>query len=523
MPKFVYLKKNTMKKILFLLLFLPSFLMAQQPVTLTGPTIIRYKNPITNDSIKFSLTGDSAKYYTNQEVNVFNKPIKAPFIYKGNDTVPNWPEIRNYLGTHSSGVTPTSNLLYWNSGLSAYTPYSTQQNGKFDRSASAPVHADSTLNYDGNFKATYGFFTGIYTPSLSGNYSFMNQYGFGMYDSNVPMVNFSPGISDGTIGSSFSFSTKNPISSTNTKLLLIQNNWVDRFSIDKDGNAYKYNNLGVLSDTFATKSDVRTLGGGGITASKGITRNVNNFEIASSSAMNNFTWYRSTFLGSNIDFAAENLLLQSLGSRGGLSYINLVAGSTSYKPSIEIMASGSTSGTGDDFSIDIDSSGITFNNDGNQVAKIDSSGHNYHIGTYAGIYVTDGSTAQSIANGTSYVKLTGFTTNGLSSNCTSDATNDKITVTKTGVYYINWSMSASAGTANLIWTFTCFGGGTELAPPHSQRKITTAGDVGAFGGQGFVNITSVPYDIDLRCHHDGGSAANLTPVMANLTIQYLGE
>ena len=144
-------------------------------------------------------------------------------------------------------------------------------------------------------------------------------------------------------------------------------------------------------------------------------------------------------------------------------------------------------------------------------------------GIYGGIYVTDGASAQTIATGTTYTKMTCFATNGLSSNCTSDAANDKITITKTGKYYLNWSMSASTGTNNITFSFTAFQGGTELAPPHSRRKISTAGDVCAFGGQGFINVTSVPVDIDLRCRHDNGASIDITPVYANLTVQYIGE
>jgi len=52
---------------------------------------------------------------------------------------------------------------------------------------------------------------------------------------------------------------------------------------------------------------------------------------------------------------------------------------------------------------------------------------------YAEIYLYDGSTAQSIPTGATYTKVTAYTTNGLSSNCTADAGNDKITITETGV------------------------------------------------------------------------------------------
>ena len=58
---------------------------------------------------------------------------------------------------------------------------------------------------------------------------------------------------------------------------------------------------------------------------------------------------------------------------------------------------------------------------------------------------------------------------------------------------------------------------------HFTRKISTAGDVGSASMTGFINVTSVPVDLDLRVRHDHGSAVNITISYANLNISYLGN
>jgi len=154
---------------------------------------------------------------------------------------------------------------------------------------------------------------------------------------------------------------------------------------------------------------------------------------------------------------------------------------------------------------------------------IKASAQVYQAGTFAGIYVADASAAQSIANGTTYTKSTAFTTNGLSSNCTSDATNDKITITKTGKYFINGSFSFSGANANITWRGCAFLNGVEQSNIHWKRKITTAGDSGSASFCGSINVTSVPVDLDFRLRHDSGTTQGITIEYANLFINYIGE
>lgn len=144
-------------------------------------------------------------------------------------------------------------------------------------------------------------------------------------------------------------------------------------------------------------------------------------------------------------------------------------------------------------------------------------------GIYAGIYVSDASTAQSIANGAAYTKSTAFTTNGLSSNCTPSASNDNISITKTGKYLVNGSFSFSSGTNNVIWKASAFLGTVEQPNIHWSRKVETAGDVGNASFTGLINVTSVPIDLDVRFRHGQAGAINITIEYANLTVVYLGK
>jgi hypothetical protein len=144
-------------------------------------------------------------------------------------------------------------------------------------------------------------------------------------------------------------------------------------------------------------------------------------------------------------------------------------------------------------------------------------------GIFSEIYVADASTAQSIPNGVTYTKSTAFTTNGQSANCTADATNDKITITQTGRYKVSGAFSATAGTVNLTWRGAVFLNGVEQSQIHWKRKITTTTDAGSMSCTGFVDVTSVPWDLDFRLRHDDTVNANFTMEYGNLNVLYVGS
>lgn len=144
-------------------------------------------------------------------------------------------------------------------------------------------------------------------------------------------------------------------------------------------------------------------------------------------------------------------------------------------------------------------------------------------GTYGGIHVHDNSTSQSIASGATYTKVTAFTDNDVSNDCTPDVANDKITITRTGHYKVDGDISFSSGTANTLWSGAVFLSGTEQNQVHFERKISTAGDVGAAPITGLINVTSVPVDLDFRLRHDNGSAVNVTVRYASISVDRQGE
>lgn len=139
---------------------------------------------------------------------------------------------------------------------------------------------------------------------------------------------------------------------------------------------------------------------------------------------------------------------------------------------------------------------------------------------YAEIFVDDGVTAQTVATGTTYTKLTHFTTNGQYSNCTPDATNDKITLTKAGKYQVIGSFSFS-GTANSNWRIALFNAGTEEECIHLSRKLGADGDVGSASFSGII-IATTSTDIDVRTRHDSVGNQDITMQYSNLSVHYLG-
>ena len=144
-------------------------------------------------------------------------------------------------------------------------------------------------------------------------------------------------------------------------------------------------------------------------------------------------------------------------------------------------------------------------------------------GTLADIHVHDNATAQSIPAGATYAKSTVFADNGFSKNCTADAANDKITFTKTGLYKVDGSFSFASGTNNVTFFGSVFLNGVEQDQIHWTRKVATAGDVGSASFTGFIDVTTVGWDLDFRIRHDQVGAINLTISYANLNVSYLGE
>lgn len=138
----------------------------------------------------------------------------------------------------------------------------------------------------------------------------------------------------------------------------------------------------------------------------------------------------------------------------------------------------------------------------------------------ASIYVNDASVIQSIPTGATYTKLTCWTTDGIYRNCTPDAANDKIIITIPGCYRVAFGLSyhAAAGANNVTWKSAIFVSGVEQNNIHSSRKNVNGSDIVATANNGFIDITSVPVDVDLRFRHDNGSVIDLTVAYGNLNV-----
>jgi len=141
---------------------------------------------------------------------------------------------------------------------------------------------------------------------------------------------------------------------------------------------------------------------------------------------------------------------------------------------------------------------------------------------YGEIYVHNNGVAQSIATGAAYTKSTAWTTDGQERNCTNDAANDKITLTETGIYKVSCNASAKSGTANINLLGAIFLNAVEQDQIHFRRKISTANDEGSMAMNGFIDVTTAPWDLDLRLRHDNAGAVNITITYANMNVIYLG-
>lgn len=144
-------------------------------------------------------------------------------------------------------------------------------------------------------------------------------------------------------------------------------------------------------------------------------------------------------------------------------------------------------------------------------------------GTFCEIYVSDGVTGQSVPTGTTYVKSTAFTTDGLETPyCNADVANDQIVITKAGKYKISGSFSFMGDTNNIVWRGAAFVGGVEQSQVHWKRKVGTGADVGSASFTGFITATSSS-NVDFRFRHDVGGTASITIEYANLNVEYIGE
>lgn len=141
------------------------------------------------------------------------------------------------------------------------------------------------------------------------------------------------------------------------------------------------------------------------------------------------------------------------------------------------------------------------------------------LACYAEIYGDALGSVQTIPDGSTYTKITGFGDNGVSANATADYANSKITVTTAGVYRIAFTLSLSSDTNNVTFIAAPFVNGVEQTNIHFERKVTTASDTTSVTMTGLINVATAPLDLDIRMKHDHGSGVDVTTIYSNLSIQ----
>ena len=134
-------------------------------------------------------------------------------------------------------------------------------------------------------------------------------------------------------------------------------------------------------------------------------------------------------------------------------------------------------------------------------------------GVYGAMYTKGGSTAQA-SIGTSFVKITGFATDGASSGTTPDNANDEIVVGTAGVYFVAFQISFS-GTNSETFTFNIHKADVEGAF-QGVRKLGTGGDVGSMSVVGC--ITCAASDALALYVKATGASKSITPVDMQLFI-----
>lgn len=141
-------------------------------------------------------------------------------------------------------------------------------------------------------------------------------------------------------------------------------------------------------------------------------------------------------------------------------------------------------------------------------------------GGYAGIYINNNTTVQSIPTGTTYTKIVNFGGNSIFKNATADYANNQIQITKQGSYKIISSASMSSGTNNVVFNIAVFKNGAKQMI-ELKRKVATAGDVGNASAIGLLYCNADDI-IDLRVTHDNTASVDLTVEYCNFNVEYLG-
>jgi hypothetical protein len=157
--------------------------------------------------------------------------------------------------------------------------------------------------------------------------------------------------------------------------------------------------------------------------------------------------------------------------------------------------------------------GIKFTVNNVHMAGVDANGEFTAKQRYGGIYVTGGSTPQTITTGGTFEKFTGFTTNVSSFGTTPDQANDRIRLG--GGNYFVWFQVSFSGTTGATITFAAYMNGSIQNQCRCVRKLNSAGDVGSCSAVGMITSSGSPWDLELW-FTTGSNGQQITAVEAQL-------
>jgi len=130
---------------------------------------------------------------------------------------------------------------------------------------------------------------------------------------------------------------------------------------------------------------------------------------------------------------------------------------------------------------------------------VTSGGLTYFTGTaglpFADMYVNGNAVETAIGGAGTYVQITVFTTNGEALDAVPDHTNDHITITKAGRYFVSWWVSVEsigAGAADHVSFEVRKNNGTvAFVNTEGRRKLAGGGgDTGSISGGGYIDLAA---------------------------------
>jgi hypothetical protein len=155
--------------------------------------------------------------------------------------------------------------------------------------------------------------------------------------------------------------------------------------------------------------------------------------------------------------------------------------------------------------------------------------YNPHPSTFAGIGVDNGTTQESVASNTVQA-VTAFSTaagfNEPANDCVSNRVNNRVEITRTGRYKVDWSLSIAADSNNVQLYGGVMVGGSLVASGQAATKIENIADRHFMGGTAIIEIGSTAGTaghVQMAVWHGHGSTLNLTPSFAGLVVVRLGD